>query len=90
VNGDVNSSSFVICLLTESVADFELLSLGPGGVIGAGRPARRVADGVLRRRHRPGAAHEEQRGQGQRRFTRIHYSVAGLDQAAVKNEKRKM
>lgn len=55
------------CLaLTESVADFELLVAGPGGVIAAGRPAGRVPDGVLgRRRGRRCAAHEEQRGQGQ-------------------------
>uniref|UniRef100_A0A0A9EV79 Uncharacterized protein n=1 Tax=Arundo donax TaxID=35708 RepID=A0A0A9EV79_ARUDO len=48
----------------ESIVDFKLLAGGPGGVIGAGRPAGRIADGVLCRRRRRGAAHEEQRGQG--------------------------
>ena len=57
---------------TESVADFELLAAGPGGVIAGGRPAGGVADGVLGRRRRRDAAHEEQRGQGQRRATGRH------------------
>ena len=57
---------------TESVADFELLAAGPGGVIAAGRPAGGVTDGVLGRRRRSDAAHEEQRGQGQRRATGRH------------------
>jgi len=55
----------VYMALTESVADFELLAAGPGGVIAGGRPAGRVPDGVLGRRRCRGAAHEEERGQGQ-------------------------
>ena len=63
---------------TESVADFELLAAGPGGVIAAGRPAGGVTDGVLGRRRRSDAAHEEQRGQGQRRATGRHCSNQDL------------
>lgn len=70
--------------LTESVADFELLAAGPGGVIAAGRPAGGVADGVLGRRRRRGAAHEEQRRQGQRRATGSHCS--GWDDRSSKGQ----
>lgn len=56
---------YIYMALTETVADFELLAAGPGGVVAGGRPAGRVPDGVLGRHRRRGAAHEEQRGQGQ-------------------------
>lgn len=54
-------------VLTEGVADFDLLVAGPGGVVRPGGPAGGVADGVLRRGRR--RDHQEQDGQGQTRAT---------------------
>ena len=45
---------------TESVADFELLAAGPGGVVDAQTPPLRVADGERDRRGRRGAAHDDE------------------------------
>lgn len=61
----MNSLGYIYTALTESVADFELLAAGPGGVIAGGRPAGGVPDGVLGRCRHRGAAHEEESGQGQ-------------------------